>query len=363
MAVISYKCPNCGGDLRFDPKTQKFKCEYCISVFDKQELEAANPDTRVFEEDHGKTEAEKKAQGNPEERASSSGGAVVYTCPSCGAEIVTDETTAATFCYYCHNPVVLSGRLSGDYRPDLVVPFAVDKKEATESFLSYVTSKRFVPKDFFCKEQIEKISGVYFPFWIYSCGADGCWQGNASKLRVYRRGDIEFTETRVYEVERRAEFTFENLSRNALNRENRQLVEAVQPFRMEDARAFSMGYLSGFQAEKRNMEKSEFAPQLKDEISGHAAQMLRASVSGYSTVNEGTEQIHIGKDDWKYLLLPVWVLTYRGKNGKLYYYAMNGQTKKVSGILPVDKKRIMVLFFGIFFVLTVVLLLGGYFVW
>ena len=85
MAAITYKCPNCDGGLMFDPSSQKYHCEFCLSDFTQEELDALKPDDSQ---------------------------AVLYTCPSCGAQIVTDETTAATFCYYCHNPVVLSGRLT-----------------------------------------------------------------------------------------------------------------------------------------------------------------------------------------------------------------------------------------------------------
>ena len=87
MSLVSYKCPNCGGGLTFDPVSQKLTCEYCMSEFSEEEI--------------------KDLEG-----AHSEEDAAVYICPSCGAEIVTDNTTAATFCYYCHNPVVLSGRLS-----------------------------------------------------------------------------------------------------------------------------------------------------------------------------------------------------------------------------------------------------------
>lgn len=100
---------------------------------------------------------------------------MLYTCPSCGAEIVTDETTAATFCYYCHNPVILSGRLSGEFHPDYVIPFAMEKKRAVEIFEQWMKKKRFVPKAFYSEDQIEKISGVYFPYMLYSCRAEGSW--------------------------------------------------------------------------------------------------------------------------------------------------------------------------------------------
>lgn len=42
---------------------------------------------------------------------------------------------------------------------------------------------------------------------------------------------------------------------------------------------------------------------------------------------------------------------------------MNGQTRKVCGVLPLDKGRMAMLFLGIFLPLFLLLLMGGYFLW
>lgn len=355
MSVVSYKCPNCGGDLQFDPTSQKFKCEYCASEFSKEEVEAANPGQG---EENSEAEQEQKTQRSDAEEET-----VLYQCPSCGAEIVTDATTAASFCFYCHNPVILKGRLSGEYRPEKIIPFAVSKKEAVDEFLKFVKKKKFIPKDFFCKEQVEKISGVYFPFWEYDCKTEGSWQGEANRIRVYQTGDTEHTETKVYRLEREAQVSFEDLTRDALNKENKELVEAVQPFRLNETKEFSMEYLSGFLAEKRDIEKEDLIKELHEEVKKHASDMVRGSVQGYDTVTTNSSDFHILGESWKYLLVPVWVLTYRGKNDKIYYYAMNGQTRKISGELPVDKKKVLKLFFSVFVVVFLFMLLGGYLGW
>lgn len=192
--------PNCGGDLQFDPASQKFQCEYCSSEFTQEEAAAANQQATESKQQEEKDESKNDREAFEE--------ADLYLCPSCGAEIVTDATTAATFCFYCHNPVILQGKLSGQYRPDKIIPFAVDKKEAVDSFLKYVKKKRFIPRNFFCKEQIEKISGIYFPFWQYDCKTEGGWHGEAKRIRVYRTGDMEHTETKVYHLDREAEVEF-----------------------------------------------------------------------------------------------------------------------------------------------------------
>jgi DNA-directed RNA polymerase subunit RPC12/RpoP len=144
MSAITYKCPNCGGELVFDPASQKYRCEYCASEFEQQQLERMKP-----AEGEERTEEHADREEDAQQKQSESSRAVFYSCPSCGAQIVTDETTAATFCYYCHNPVVLEGRLSGEYLPDQIIPFAIDRKMAVGQFQKYIRKKKFVPKAFF----------------------------------------------------------------------------------------------------------------------------------------------------------------------------------------------------------------------
>lgn len=194
MAVISFKCPNCDGELIFDPSSGEYKCEYCLSKFTQQELDALAPASGTERPAGGMDENAVPtdtagAGGADGERAADGEEAVIYSCPSCGAEIVTDATTAATFCYYCHNPVVLGGRLEGKFLPNKIIPFQIDKKEAEKRFLAYVKKKKFVPRAFFNKRQITMLSGVYFPFWMYDADFRGSIQAEAKNIRVWRSGD------------------------------------------------------------------------------------------------------------------------------------------------------------------------------
>ena len=350
MGVLSYKCPNCGGGLIFDPKKQKLVCEYCLSEFSEKELKV--PET--------KQEAVKEAEETAEEQKSA--GTVSYICPSCGAEIVTEETTAASFCYYCHNPIVLSGRVSGEFLPDRILPFSIERKQAEEMFLSWIRKKKFVPTSFYTEKQIEKLSGVYFPYLMYSCKVDGQIRAEAEKDRTWVTGNIRYTEHNRYQVERSGCLDVKNLTRNALSGSNRELVESVLPFDSDKMVPFQTGYLSGFLAEKRNMESSEFTPEAEKEVKDYAVQNLTSTVSGYNSVRVQNSETSIRDAKWQYALLPVWVMTYRHKeNGKVYYFAMNGQTGKICGKLPVDKGKLAGLFAGIFFPLFAFLMIGGWF--
>lgn len=366
MATITYKCPNCDGGLLFDPATQEYRCEYCQSHFSQEQLEAMRPEDAADQKAEPETGAEPDetpdygaAAGQEQEQPAQQ--AMLYTCPSCGAEIVTDSTTAATFCYYCHNPVVLAGRLEGGYEPNYVVPFHIEKKRAQEIFTQWMARKKFVPKEFYSPKQIETMTGVYFPYWLFSCTINGELEGQGTYLRSWTTGNQRYTETKIYDIRRAGSVIVDNVARNALKKANRRLVDGVQPFEMTQAEPFSMGYLSGFMAENRDMEKQAFEIAVSQEVKDYALGVLRSHASGYSNVKVSRQQADIEKGRWEYALLPVWTLTYNDKaHRRIYYFAINGQTGKVCGELPVDRTKLLILFASVFLPLLVLLLIGGY---
>ncbi|MEI5995454.1 ATP-binding protein [Candidatus Enterococcus mansonii] len=363
--TFTHKCPNCGGPLLFDPKDQKFHCEYCLSAFTETEVTA-------YEEAQQEAHLENNVDSIQEESSSSKTtddineeAMELFNCPSCGAQIVTEATTAATYCYYCHNPVVLSGRLSGQFLPEKVLPFAIEKDEAVEKFLTWTKKKWFIPKDFFNKEQIDKMTGVYFPYWVVDAEVNGQMNAMGTTIRIWRVGDIEYTETKQFDIERQGNISFKELIKNALSKNVQQkMVEAVQPFLLDKAVSFKSQYLAGFQAEKRDIEYEGIKQAVEEELKEYSESLLRDTASGYTTLNKLRTDISLNNQENHYMLLPIWVVTYRSndKSDKVYYYAMNGQTGKVSGILPISYKRLGVFTFGIFATLLAVFLIGGWFI-
>lgn len=390
MAAITWKCPNCGGGLQFAPQSQDFECEYCMSHFTQAELEKLAAEEGDVLEAAGDGGAyggtAEKGDGEPGLGAEAGEGvpgagagagasdgsagvaasdtgasAVVYLCPSCGAEIVTDTTTVATFCFYCHNPIILQGRLDGSFEPDYVLPFAVDKAKAKEIFQQWLKKKKFVPTEFYAPGQIEKLSGVYFPYWLYSCMVDGRLDAQATKLRTWRSGDTQYTETQVYDVSRSGQMKVDHVTRNALKKADKQLIEGVMPFDMKAMKPFSMEYLAGFFAEKRDMEREQFEGDVETEVKEFALGSLRSGILGYNGVNVQSQTARLKNGRWDYALLPVWTLTYKSPiDGQIYYFACNGQTGKVCGKLPMDSGKLWKFFLKIFLPLLAALLVGGY---
>ncbi|HBM98853.1 MAG TPA: ATP-binding protein [Ruminococcus sp.] len=365
MATVNYKCPNCAAPLKFNPDKQLFSCEYCLSDFTEQKIQEiyAEREAKTSKQEEVEQKAQNKKQAQPandtahQEKEEE---AVVYNCPSCGAVVMTTASTAATTCFYCQNPVVLGGRLSGNYKPDRVIPFALSKEKAVEKFLNMCKKKKFLPKNFASANQVEKMTGVYFPYWYIDEQKQANMSAKGNKIRTWRSGNKRYTETSVYQLERSGDLVIKNVFERALKSQDRDMLQCVHPFDLTQAKPFAMSYLSGFQAEKRDIEKAEINEAVQQKMSEYGKQLLKNTMSGYTGVVVQNYDDTTELESWNYTLLPVWVVTYKYKD-KIYPFAINGQTGKTFGMLPTSKGKLAILAAIIAVVIFILGTIGGYF--
>lgn len=334
MATINYSCPNCGGKLVFDAGKQKFSCEWCLSDFTQEDLD------RIFgvqTGENGTADKPPETMGNADDASqdSFSGGTNLYICDSCGAEIIAEENTAATFCFYCHSPVALSGRLSGSYCPQKVIPFKKTKEQAIGGFKEWCGKKWFLPNSFTSDAQLEKITGLYVPFWIADCRIKAHLEGEARIVTTTRTSSKTITHTKLFNVERSAETEYKGVPADASKKLDDALMDSIEPFDYNELVKFSMSYLQGFYADKYDVEKKDLVPRIKKRITEGATQLMLDDIKGYTTVSPRQTNVDLLNTDWHYIMLPVWFMSYDYK-GKKYFYAMNGQTGKFSGFMPVS---------------------------
>ena len=327
MSAITYKCPNCPANLRLDPQTQKFVCDFCGSSFTLDELTKKEPAPQTKTDDFNKQTR-------------------LYHCQNCGAEVFTDDTTAATFCIYCHSPVVLSGELSGDFKPDQVIPFKVSKEEVKEKLMLWCRKKKFIDSAFIDSAQLEKLSGVYFPYFIVDGKVQGSMHRRGKKIRTWRQGNYRYTQTDTYQIDREGEIAFEDIPINALNKEHTYILNGIQPFEQKKAVPFEMAYLAGFMADKRNIEKQDAMPTVQAIASDFTRAQFNQSAQGYVSFGAGDENYKLTKTVFSYVLMPAWMLTYNyGKSQ--FFFAMNGDSGKIAGRVPLSKKKLLGLFIGL----------------
>lgn len=284
----------------------------------------------------------------------------LYTCSSCGSEIMADDDTTATFCYYCHNPVILSGRLTGDYKPHKIIGFRITREQAVTSFKNWCSQKKYIPRSFRSEQQIEKITGLYVPFWVTDCDVAADFHATGKKIRNWTSGDYRYTETQEYDVIRKAKILAKGIPADGESKIEDLLMESIEPFDYNDLKDFSMTYLSGFFADKYDVDKGGVFPRIRERAALAGKNTIRASVTGYSAVVPSHESYNINKTKWQYIMLPVWFMTYNYQ-GKIYEFALNGQTGKLAGTPPLDKKKLAFhsVLFGIFIALIV--FIGGQF--
>lgn len=326
--TATFKCPSCGAYLEFDPDGQQFLCPYCEAAFNEAELR-----------EQSQTKAQLAADA-PDETVPAEGGLKAYRCQMCGAEVVTGATTAATRCYYCHNPIVLTDRLADEFEPDGVIPFQLTRKEAEEVFKSYVKSKKFIDADFFSPQQLEDFSGVYYPVWYSDVKGTVTFEGKGTKTNMVIRGNKRITTTRIFQVSRAAGVQCMNVVRQALSSGDRKIADGIHPYRLKDVKPFAMGYLSGFLAEMRDVEAQSIRADVQEEVRRYAHKNISAS-GEYDTLS-GESSFRVTGRRERYMLLPAWVLTYKAQDGgKPFYYMMNGQTGTVCGRLPLKKSKLL----------------------
>ena len=342
-ATMEYKCPCCGGAIAFDSTLQKMKCPFCDTEFEMEAL--AGYDAELQNDKSDDMEWETTAGGDWQEGETD--GLRSYVCKSCGGEIVGDANLAATACPFCGNPVVMMGQFSGALKPDLVIPFKLDKKAAKAGLMKHLTGKRLLPKIFKDQNHIDEIKGIYVPFWLFDTDVDAQVRYRATKIRTWSDSDYNYTETSHYSVLRSGSMSFDHIPVDGSKKMPDDLMESLEPFDFSEAVDFSMAYLSGYLADKYDVSSDECNERANERVKRSSDLVLQSTVQGYDSVVSENVSVQFSGGRKHYALYPVWILNTTW-NGNKYTFAMNGQTGKFVGDLPVDKGLFWTYFGSIF---------------
>lgn len=343
--ILEYKCPCCGGKVEFDSGVQQMKCPYCDSIFDVASMqsydEALNqaPETAMEWETTAGSEWE---QGEADQMR-------VYHCQSCGGEIIADQTTAASKCPYCDAPVIMAGQLSGELKPDLVIPFKLDREAAKKALLKHMEGKPLLPKVFKSQNHIDEIKGVYVPVWLFDANVDASMRYRAQKVRRWSDNNFDYVETSYFGVFRAGSLAFAHVPVDGSAKMDDTMMESLEPFSFDDAVPFRTAYLSGYLADKYDTDADASIAHANERIRKSTLRIFEDTLRDYDSFRVEGESIRLQNAKAKYALYPVWLLN-TSWNGTKYTFAMNGQTGKFVGNLPSDKGKAV----GIFFAATAI---------
>ena len=345
--VMEYKCPCCNAGLTFGGGSQQLSCEYCGNSFDIDTVRAFNESVATANTEDFHWEETQHQQWSEEEND----GMHSFLCPSCGGEIICEDTTAASFCPYCDNPTIMPTQVSGGLKPDAVIPFKKTQEDAKDAFLKLCKGKKLLPKFFTSEQRLEKITGMYVPFWLYDC--DGSFDGSfqATRLHVWADDEYEYTRTDHYLLKRSATGHFEGIPMDGSSKMDDVLMEAIEPFDYSELVDFDTAYLSGYLADKYDVESDAGIPRIQERVENSINQQIQSTLLGYATCVPTSRNLQVQHGKVRYILLPVWMLNTRYKD-KIYTFAMNGQTGKMIGTFPICPKQSLSWFGRIFAAVT-----------
>ena len=381
LETTNYQCPSCNGPLRWDGATNALHCDYCGASFAREQIaatydpkqtvadeKAASASTPGFSVGPDTVVTRSQAAANPIQTYLSSSewnaaadNVVSYTCSSCGAELVADRTTAVTTCPYCDNNTVLPGVLTGMHRPDLVVPFRVTKEQAEEALRTYYQGKRFIPNAFVSNNRVAEIKGVYVPFWLYSATMDASGTFRAQNSTTINNSDGSVVlKTDHYDVKRAGHLRIERVPVDASTRMPDAHMDAIEPYDYRELKKFELSYLPGYLTERYDQDARACHDRAVTRMAESTKQALYNTVQGYDSVEPVHIDIKTSDESVAYALLPVWML-HTQWNNQDFLFAINGQTGKLIGDLPVDTGKVIRFFLLIFVILAVVFGLLAYF--
>ena len=344
--VTNYKCPACTGPLHFAGDSGKLECDYCGSIYDVQEIEDLYADEEA-EAAAAQKAAEEEAHEDGAWDLSSAGGdwgadaakMRAYSCPSCGAQLICDETTAATSCPYCGNPTVIPGQFGGTLKPDYVLPFKLSREDAIKALKEHYKGKLLLPRAFTAENHIEEIKGVYVPFWLFDGEAHVQMSFHGTNSSTSREGDYRVTRTQHYDIRRSGDIAFEKVPVDGSTKMPDDYMDSIEPYDYSALTDFSTAYLPGFLADKYDVDAESASARATSRCKNTAEDSVRDTVTGYATIHTRSKWVSLEPGEVKYALLPVWVLSTKWKD-KTYLFAMNGQTGKMVGDLPADKGKL-----------------------
>ena len=356
MAVLQeYKCPCCDGAIAFDSGIQKMKCPFCDTEFEMEALAAYDSELKNETADDLQW---KTADATPWQED----GIRSYVCKSCGGEIIGDENTAATACPYCGNPVVMMEQFSGTLKPDLVIPFKLDKKAALAALKRHYEGKKLLPKVFKDENHLQEIQGVYVPVWLFDTQAEADVRYRATQVRVWSDSRYDYTQTSYFAVSRSGSLGFERIPVDGSTKMDDTLMESIEPFDHKDAVDFQTAYLAGYLANKYDVDAEESIERANTRVRQSTEEAFAETTQGYTSVIPQYSSIRLQDGKVQYALYPVWLLNTKW-NGKTYTFAMNGQTGKLVGDLPMDKALYNKWFFGITAAVSAVAFAISYLLW
>lgn len=300
-----FKCRNCGADILWSPEKGSMCCPHCESIDSEEMIASSN----------------------------------MSQCAACGAPMQPKQYDSANKCGHCGAYTIFEQRISGEYEPHLILPFAIGKEKAKELIRQEFGKKLFLPSNFLKESYLDKIEGDYIPFFLYDFDCRYRFTAKAKKIRRWTSGNREYTETSIFQIYRDMDVDFSRIPVDASIAMPDGEMDLLEPYNYGALVNFQAKYMSGYLGEVYSVSGDALEPRAKQKARSDAATLMRESIVGYDSVTPEMDDCRCDRTARNYALLPVWNYVYRF-NGKDYFFRLNGQTGKLVGKAPISFEKV-----------------------
>lgn len=326
-----YACKNCGRNVKFDIEKQCLYCEACSSTFDPYDI--------VKESDA----TSDTYQTN------------VFTCPSCGGEIRTEENEATGVCIYCGGENILTSRISNEKKPEYIIPFQITKEKCNEIYANKLKKYIFAPSEIRKKMKADSFRGIYMPYWVYSIKQSG--QITVKGKREYNDDGKSISET--YSISGDIYTQYAGVSYDASSSFPDNMSQVIAPYDINEIKEFTPSFLSGFYADVSDTPGEVYCEEAQDIANENTKEKLIDKV--YPVKLDLDENLNLSTifhtecEDQKSAMFPVWFMSFKHHN-RMSYSVINGQTGDIYADIPISIRKyllgVLIVFIPIFLVLN-----------
>ena len=333
----AFRCPQCRGDMAFDPGSQSMACPFC----DHSQLVAREEGSRSIVEH----DLESGLAGGAEQVGL---GTKVRSskCQECAATVTFPENMTSTACDFCGSAQVMAQEENRALiRPESVLPFKVDRNAASARFKGWLKGLWFRPSDLKERAQVTKINGVYVPYWTFDARVDSDWTAEAG-YHYYETEEYTETDDKGEEVTRTREVqktrwepawgartdTFDDLLVAASRGLPEELARGLRSFDTAALKPYDPAFLAGWKAEEYSLPLNEAWVKAVDKMEDKQRGRCAGDIPG--DTHRCLDVTNLFSDEtFKHVLLPIWISAYR-YGGKVFRFLVNGQTGEVVGKAP-----------------------------
>ena len=317
LSAGSSKCPTCAANLFYQPELKGVMCRNCGNIYDPQTMEVLGSFGASGEHDYVGDVLMSEDDKRRHE----------IVCDSCGAAMIADENTMSTMCPFCGSPALIAKRMTREFKPDYIVPFKIDRKQAEKNMNEWLNSRKYTPWGFKSKSRLTKMTALYVPFWLLDCNVNTELSGTAKKMAG--------NGISTYEVNSKITYYVKGVPFDASLKIANKLMEAIEPFDYSEMVKFESKFLHGFYADKYDQNPGDLADKIirrMDSFSFEAMDMVAKKYERYEARPDKSFS-WMSEVSTRYCLLPVWFMTVEF-DGRQYQFAVNGQTGEASGQVP-----------------------------